>query len=93
MQNYNKITIDFKNLTFFQVADICKTPDGTFSLFFCIFLQHPKFVFDMVVLSVCSAVGQLFIYHTIDVFGPVVFTIIMTLRQVSCFESVEWGFV
>ncbi|KAH8351102.1 hypothetical protein KR084_004251 [Drosophila pseudotakahashii] len=52
--------------------------------------EHPKFVFDMVVLSVCSAVGQLFIYHTIDVFGPVVFTIIMTLRQavaimLSCF--------
>ncbi|KAH8369356.1 hypothetical protein KR009_008844 [Drosophila setifemur] len=43
--------------------------------------EHPKFVFDMVVLSICSAVGQLFIYHTIDVFGPVVFTIIMTLRQ------------
>ncbi|KAH8280133.1 hypothetical protein KR018_008838, partial [Drosophila ironensis] len=52
--------------------------------------EHPKFVFDMVVLSICSAVGQLFIYHTIDVFGPVVFTIIMTLRQavaimLSCF--------
>ncbi|EDV93796.1 GH18093 [Drosophila grimshawi] len=43
--------------------------------------EHPKFVFDMVVLSICSAVGQLFIYHTIDVFGPVVFTIIMTVRQ------------
>lgn len=41
----------------------------------------------MVVLSICSAVGQLFIYHTIDVFGPVVFTIIMTLRQVSLFRS------
>ncbi|ALC45715.1 sll [Drosophila busckii] len=52
--------------------------------------DHPKFVFDMVVLSICSAVGQLFIYHTIDVFGPVVFTIIMTMRQaaaimLSCF--------
>ncbi|KAM8703808.1 hypothetical protein ACLKA7_008441 [Drosophila subpalustris] len=52
--------------------------------------EHPKFVFDMVILSICSAVGQLFIYHTIDVFGPVVFTIIMTLRQaaaimLSCF--------
>ncbi|XP_064550251.1 adenosine 3'-phospho 5'-phosphosulfate transporter 1 [Drosophila montana] len=52
--------------------------------------EHPKFVFDMVVLSICSAVGQLFIYHTIDVFGPVVFTIIMTVRQavaimLSCF--------
>ncbi|EDW81457.2 uncharacterized protein Dwil_GK12079 [Drosophila willistoni] len=52
--------------------------------------EHPKFVFDMIILSICSAVGQLFIYHTIDVFGPVVFTIIMTLRQaaaimLSCF--------
>ncbi|EDW15030.1 adenosine 3'-phospho 5'-phosphosulfate transporter 1 [Drosophila mojavensis] len=52
--------------------------------------EHPKFVFDMVILSICSAVGQLFIYHTIDVFGPVVFTIIMTVRQavaimLSCF--------
>jgi len=57
------------------------------------FIQHPKFVFDMVVLSVCSAVGQLFIYHTIDVFGPVVFTIIMTLRQVSYFSGRGMGFV
>ncbi|XP_030373684.1 adenosine 3'-phospho 5'-phosphosulfate transporter 1 [Scaptodrosophila lebanonensis] len=52
--------------------------------------EHPLFVFDIVILSICSAVGQLFIYHTIAVFGPVVFTIIMTLRQaaaimLSCF--------
>ena len=33
--------------------------------------------------QVCSATGQLFIYHTISVFGPVVFIIIMTIRQVS----------
>ncbi|CAD7092759.1 unnamed protein product [Hermetia illucens] len=44
-------------------------------------LEHPKFVFDCVVLSISSAVGQLFIFYTISVFGPVVFTIIMTLRQ------------
>merc|ERR1712223_1398602 len=43
--------------------------------------QFPKFTFDCVVLSFCSAFGQVFIYHTIKVFGPVVFTIIMTLRQ------------
>ena len=29
----------------------------------------------------CSAIGQLFIFFTIAEFGPVVFTIIMTLRQ------------
>lgn len=43
--------------------------------------QFPKFVFDCFVLSVCSAAGQLFIYYTIATFGPVVFVIIMTIRQ------------
>ena len=45
--------------------------------------QFPKFVFDCLVLSVCSAAGQLFIYYTIATFGPVVFVIIMTIRQVN----------
>ena len=44
--------------------------------------QYPRFMFDCVVLSICSAVGQLFIYYTVITFGPVVFTIIMTCRQV-----------
>ncbi|XP_037943004.1 adenosine 3'-phospho 5'-phosphosulfate transporter 1 [Teleopsis dalmanni] len=52
--------------------------------------EHPKFIFDIMILSISSAVGQLFIFYTISVFGPVVFTIIMTLRQaaaimLSCF--------
>merc|ERR1712073_46379 len=44
--------------------------------------QYSRFLFDCITLSVCSAVGQLFIYHTISTFGPVVFTIMMTCRQV-----------
>jgi len=68
--------------------------------------QFPKFGFDCVVLSLCSAIGNLFIYRTINLFGkeampedqgsipwhpkcfllgPVVFIIIMTLRQVIAF--------
>lgn len=43
--------------------------------------KHPAFVSDCLLLSVSAAVGQLFIYYTISKFGPVVFTIIMTLRQ------------
>merc|ERR1719370_2175918 len=31
------------------------------------------FLLDCLVLSICSAVGQLFIYHTISTFGPVIF--------------------
>lgn len=44
-------------------------------------LKHPAFTYDCLLLSVSAAVGQLFIYYTISTFGPVVFTIIMTLRQ------------
>lgn len=52
--------------------------------------EHPKFIIDCIVLSISSAIGQLFIFYTISVFGPVVFTIIMTVRQaiaimLSCF--------
>ena len=36
----------------------------------------------MIVLSVTSATGQLFIFYTIKEFGPVIFTIMMTTRQV-----------
>lgn len=43
--------------------------------------EHPKFVLDCIVLSISSAIGQLFIFYTIATFGAVVFTIIMTLRQ------------
>jgi adenosine 3'-phospho 5'-phosphosulfate transporter B2 len=38
-------------------------------------------VSDCLVLSLCSACGQLFIYQTISEFGAVAFIIIMTVRQ------------
>ncbi|MCL4122508.1 UNVERIFIED_CONTAM: hypothetical protein GTU68_034312 [Idotea baltica] len=41
----------------------------------------PTFFWDCIILSVCSATGQLFIYYTISSFGPIVFVIIMTIRQ------------
>ncbi|XP_054617945.1 adenosine 3'-phospho 5'-phosphosulfate transporter 1 [Dunckerocampus dactyliophorus] len=53
-------------------------------------MRHSEFTFHAVLLSVCSACGQLFIFYTINQFGAAVFTIIMTLRQaiailLSCF--------
>lgn len=44
---------------------------------------------DCIVLSVSSAVGQLFIFYTISKFGAVVFTIMMTVRQVSLICFIE----
>ncbi|XP_064412648.1 adenosine 3'-phospho 5'-phosphosulfate transporter 1 [Latimeria chalumnae] len=43
--------------------------------------RHSDFAFHAMLLSVCSACGQLFIFYTINQFGAAVFTIIMTLRQ------------
>ncbi|XP_025053625.1 adenosine 3'-phospho 5'-phosphosulfate transporter 1 isoform X1 [Alligator sinensis] len=43
--------------------------------------RHSEFTVHAVLLSVCSACGQLFIFYTISQFGAAVFTIIMTLRQ------------
>jgi adenosine 3'-phospho 5'-phosphosulfate transporter B2 len=43
--------------------------------------RHPEFLWHSVILSICSAVGQLFIFYTISEFGAVTFTIIMTVRQ------------
>lgn len=53
-------------------------------------LRHSEFALHAMLLSVCSACGQLFIFYTIGQFGAAVFTIIMTLRQamailLSCF--------
>lgn len=51
--------------------------------FSCLFflLNHADFALLAAILSVCSAIGQLFIFHTIASFGPLVFTLIMTTRQ------------
>ena len=43
--------------------------------------NHSDFAFHVMLISIASAVGQLFIFHTIQTFGALVFTLIMTLRQ------------
>lgn len=46
------------------------------------FLRHPEAVLQAFVLSLCSTLTQILISYTIKHFGPVVFTIIATTRQV-----------
>jgi len=43
-------------------------------------LQHSEIHFHFFMFSICSTIGQLFIYYTIKNFGAVVFTLIMTTR-------------
>jgi len=45
-------------------------------------MDNPEALGDNVMIAITSATGQLFIYYTIRKFGPVVFTIIMTTRQI-----------
>lgn len=55
---------------------------GGFVKSFLFLMKFSNFMWDCVLLSICSAVGQLFIFYTISEFGPVAFVIIMTVRQV-----------
>lgn len=43
-------------------------------------LQHSEIHFHFFMFSICSTIGQLFIFYTIKNFGAVVFTLIMTTR-------------
>lgn len=45
-------------------------------------LTHSGFALDVFLLSFSNATGQLFIYVTIEQFGPVVFAVVMTIRQI-----------
>ena len=47
--------------------------------------QFPSFTFDCVILSFCSAFGQVFIYHTIKVFGKSSATTFNELT--TCFDE------
>ena len=45
-------------------------------------LAYPTCAIHALLMSICSATGQMFIFVTISEFGPVVFATIMTFRQV-----------
>lgn len=45
--------------------------------------DYPEARWHVLTLSVTSATGQLFIFYTIKKFGPIIFTIIMTTRQMT----------
>lgn len=49
---------------------------------FAFIMSDARALAHMTVLSITSATGQIFIYYTIKEFGPVVFTIMMTTRQI-----------
>ncbi|KAL3267810.1 hypothetical protein HHI36_006942 [Cryptolaemus montrouzieri] len=79
----------FVNLFSFILTGTSLVQQTSFYSSLSFLLKYPTFSFDCVILSICSAFGQLFIFSTISEFGPLVFVIISTIRQclsvlVSC---------
>merc|ERR1712003_558286 len=57
------------------------------------FKVNPNVLQYNIITAITSATGQLFIYTTIKEFGPIVFTVIMTTRQMIsiCISSIIFG--
>ena len=55
--------------------------------------ENPTSFTYNVISAVCGTTGQFFIYTTIKEFGPVVFTVIMTTRQMlsMVFSTIYFG--
>lgn len=70
------------NLFSCLLTSVSLLQQGVFYTSLAFMSQYSRFLLDCIVLSICSACGQLFIYYTISKFGAVAFVIIMTVRQV-----------
>mmetsp|Transcript_29950 Transcript_29950/g.39375 ORF Transcript_29950/g.39375 Transcript_29950/m.39375 type:complete len:487 (+) Transcript_29950:58-1518(+) len=86
--------------TIFSLITLLHTDELTPAWNFVI--AHPQIHIHFVVFSICSTIGQLFIFYTIKNFGAVVFAIIMSTRillsiMISCFmynhPITEMGFL
>jgi len=68
------------NMWSVTISAILCFPRFAFVMAFC--FDHPLFSFHAMCMSICSAVGQLFIFYTIKKFGAVVFATAMTTRSI-----------
>ena len=69
------------NLFSVVFTTVSLTEQGGFVECIAFMARQPAFILHIILLSITSATGQLFIFYTISRFGPVTFTIIMTIRQ------------
>lgn len=66
---------------FFTLCSLLESGELFSSLQFI--MKDPVVAQDILIFSVTGATGQMFIFYTIKTFGPLVFTIIMTCRQLT----------
>jgi len=64
---------------FFTTCSLIQSGELITSLSFI--TKDPAIGFDILIFSTAGATGQMFIFYTIKTFGPLVFTMIMTTRQ------------
>mmetsp|Transcript_23328 Transcript_23328/g.35340 ORF Transcript_23328/g.35340 Transcript_23328/m.35340 type:complete len:356 (-) Transcript_23328:119-1186(-) len=66
---------------------------GDYARVYEFLLVNPHVLIYNIITAITSASGQLCIYYTIKEFGPIVFTIIMTVRQMFsiCISSIVFG--
>lgn len=66
--------------------------EGVIPAIFEFFVANPNVLIYNIITAITSASGQLCIYYTIKEFGPIVFTIIMTVRQMISICISAWKF-
>lgn len=71
----------FVNFFSFILTGTSLIQQNSFYISLGFLFKYPSFFVDCILLSLCSAFGQLFIFSTISEFGPLVFVIISTIRQ------------
>jgi adenosine 3'-phospho 5'-phosphosulfate transporter B2 len=96
---YGKQNVDpYQMMLGVNVSAICITTiglllSGDFPIVMRFFVVNPNVLIYNIVTAITSASGQLCIYYTIKEFGPIVFTIIMTVRQMIsiCISAYKFG--
>jgi solute carrier family 35 (adenosine 3'-phospho 5'-phosphosulfate transporter), member B2 len=80
------------NIWSMAMTGVSLISSGDFLPSLAFILADSKAFLHMMLLSITSATGQLFIFYTIKELGPVVFTIIMTTRQIFSLFISWWLF-
>jgi adenosine 3'-phospho 5'-phosphosulfate transporter B2 len=100
-QQYGRQNVDpYQMMLGVNVSAICITTaglivSGDIPIVYEFLRANPDVVTYNIITAITSASGQLCIFYTIKEFGPIVFTIIMTTRQMLsiCLSAVIFGHI
>jgi adenosine 3'-phospho 5'-phosphosulfate transporter B2 len=98
-QKYGRDNVDpFQMMLGINVSAICMTSfgliaSGDLGIVWEFLLVNPNAIWYNILTAITSASGQICIFYTIQQFGPIVFTVIMTTRQMLsiCLSTIAFG--